>query len=326
MTAAEPATRPGGSAAPRTLVCGSLALDTIMVFPDRFSRHILPEQTHVLSVAFQIGEMRREWGGTAGNIAYNLKALGGAPVVMATLGDDGGAYVDRLRAQDMVTEAVRIVPGTYTGQAFIITDLDDNQITAFHPGAMNESHRNRVSDVSDIALGIVAPDGREGMREHVRDHAAAGIPFIFDPGQGLPLFSGPELLEMIDDADCVTVNDYEARMLCDRTGLALEAIASRVRALVVTLGGEGSRIHADGKTIEIPAVRPSALVDPTGCGDAYRAGLLFGMAHGWSWERAGRLASVLGSIKIASRGGQNHRLSREAVAARYAEHFGESLF
>src|SRR5215472_1364634 len=326
MTAAERPVRRGAASAPRTLVCGSLALDTIMVFPDRFSRHILPEQTHVLSVAFQIGEMRREWGGTAGNIAYNLKALGGAPVVMATLGDDGGAYFDRLRAQGMVTEAVRIVPGTYTGQAFIITDLDDNQITAFHPGAMNESHRNRVSDVSDIALGIVAPDGREGMREHVRDLAAAGIPFIFDPGQGMPLFSGQELIEMIERADCVTVNDYEARMLCDRTGLSLEAIASRVRALVVTLGGEGSRIHADGKTIEIPAVKPSALVDPTGCGDAYRAGLLFGMAHGWPWERAGRLASVLGSIKIASRGGQNHRVSRDVVAARYAEHFGESLF
>jgi adenosine kinase len=326
MTAADPETRPGGAAVPRTLVCGSLAVDTIMVFPDRFSRHILPEQTRVLSVAFQIGEMRREWGGTAGNIAYNLKGLGGEPVVMATLGDDGAAYVERLRAQGMVIEAVRVVPGTYTGQAFIITDLDDNQITAFHPGAMNESHRNRVSDVSDIALGIVAPDGRDGMREHVRDLAAAGIPFIFDPGQGLPLFSGAELLEMIDRADCVTVNDYEARLLCDRTGLALEAIASRVRALVVTLGGEGSRIHADGSVIEIPAVKPSALVDPTGCGDAYRAGLLFGMAHRWPWERTGQLASVLGSIKIASRGGQNHRVSRDVVAARYAEQFGESLF
>jgi adenosine kinase len=325
MTAAESAMR-SGAAAPRTLVCGSLALDTIMVFPDRFARHILPEQTHVLSVAFQIGEMRREWGGTAGNIAYNLKALGGEPVVMATLGDDGASYVDRLRSQGMVTEAVRVVPGTYTGQAFIITDIDDNQITAFHPGAMNESHRNRVSDVSDIALAIVAPDGRDGMREHVRDLAAANIPFIFDPGQGLPLFSGPELIEMIDSADCVAANDYEARMLTERTGLSLEAIAARVQALVITLGGEGSRIHTDGAIIEIPAVKPDALVDPTGCGDAYRAGLLFGMAQGWSWERAGRLASLLGSIKIASRGGQNHRVTRDTVAARYAERFGEPLF
>jgi adenosine kinase len=326
MTAAELTPPPLRAGEPRTLICGSLALDTIMVFPDRFSRHILPEQTRVLSVAFQIGEMRREWGGTAGNIAYNLKALGGEPVVMATLGDDGGSYVDRLRAQGIGTEGVRVVPGTYTGQAFIITDLDDNQITAFHPGAMNESHRNRVSDVGDIALGIVAPDGREGMREHVRDLAAAGIPFIFDPGQGLPLFSGAELLEMIDAADCVTLNDYEGSMLAERTGLPLEAIAKRVRSLVVTLGGEGSRIHADGSVIEIPAVKPAALVDPTGCGDAYRAGLLYGIGHGWSWERAGRLASLLGSIKIASRGGQNHRITREGVAARYAECFGEQPF
>jgi adenosine kinase len=312
--------------APRTLICGSLALDTIMVFPDRFARHILPGETHVLSVAFQIGEMRREWGGTAGNIAYNLKALGGEPVVMATLGDDGGAYIERMRAQGAGTEAVRVVPGTYTAQAFIITDLDDNQITAFHPGAMNESHRNRIGDVDNIALGIVAPDGRQGMLEHARDFAAGGIPFVFDPGQGLPLFSGPELLELIDCADYVAVNDYEGRLLAERTGLTLEAIAKRVQALIVTLGGDGSRIHANGSVIDIPAVKPSALVDPTGCGDAYRAGLLFGIAHGWPWERTGRLASLLGSIKIASRGGQNHRIDRDSVALRYAEAFAEPLF
>jgi len=310
----------------RTLICGSLALDTIMVFPDRFSRHILAGETHVLSVSCQIGEMHREWGGTAGNIAYNLKALGGDPIVMATVGDDGAAYLERLRELDVGTDGVRIVPGTYTGQAFIITDLDDNQITAFHPGAMNESHRNRIGDVQGIALGIVAPDGRDGMREHVRDFAAAGIPFVFDPGQGLPLFSGPELIEMIDSADYVAVNDYEGRMLAERTGLSLEAIAGRVQALIVTLGGEGSRIHSNGRIIEIPPVKPKALVDPTGCGDAYRAGLLFGIAHGWTWERTGRLASLLGSIKIASRGGQNHRIARDAVAALYAESFGESVF
>jgi adenosine kinase len=297
-----------------------------MVFPDRFSRHILPEQTHVLSVAFQIGELRREWGGTAGNIAYNLKALGGEPVVMATLGEDGDAYVERMRGQGIATDAVRIVPGTYTAQAFIITDLDDNQITAFHPGAMNEAHRNRVADAPGIALGIVAPDGRQGMHEHVRDFAAAGIPFVFDPGQGLPLFSGPELIEMIDRADYVAVNDYEASLLAERTGLSLEAIATRVDALIVTRGGEGSRIHTNGSAIDVPAVKPSALVDPTGCGDAYRAGLLFGIAHGWAWERTGRLASLLGSIKIASRGGQNHVIDRDTVAARYATAFGEPLF
>ena len=312
--------------APRTLICGSLALDTIMVFPDRFARHILPGETHVLSVSFQIGEMRREWGGCAGNIAYNLKGLGGEPVVMATVGDDGAGYLERLAAQNVAADGVRVVPGTYTAQAFIITDLDDNQITAFHPGAMNESHRNRVGDVADIALGIVAPDGREGMRSHVREFAAAHVPFIFDPGQGLPLFSGAELIEMVDCAKYVAVNDYEARLLAERTGLSIEAIAARVDALIVTRGGDGSRIYTDGAVLEIPAVRPAALVDPTGCGDAYRAGLLYGIGQRWDWEHTGRLASLLGSMKIASRGGQNHALGRNAVAALYQDRFGQALF
>jgi adenosine kinase len=311
---------------PRILICGSLAIDTIMVFPDRFTRHILPDQTHVLSVAFQIGEMRREWGGCAGNIAYNMKGIGGEPVVMGTVGDDGGSYLERFRDQRIAAEGVRIVPGTYTAQAFIITDLDDNQITAFHPGAMNESHRNRVDDVAGIALGIVAPDGREGMRSHLAQFAEKRIPVVFDPGQGLPLFSGEELLEMIDDADYVAVNDYEARLLCERTGLALEALARRVDALIVTRGGEGSQIHVDGKVLAIPAVKPAALVDPTGCGDAYRAGLLYGIVHRWDWERTGRLASLLGSLKIASRGGQNHALDRDAVATLYEKHFGQPPF
>jgi adenosine kinase len=297
-----------------------------MVFPDRFARHILPDEVHVLSVSFQIGEMRREWGGCAGNIAYNLKALGGEPVVMATVGDDGGAYVERLKRQAVGAEGVRVIPGTYTAQAFIITDLDDNQITAFHPGAMNESHRNRVSDVADIALGIVAPDGREGMRSHVLEFAAAKIPFVFDPGQGLPLFSGAELIEMIDCADYLAVNDYEGRLLAERTGLSLDAMAARVEALIVTLGGEGSRIYAGGSVIEIPPVKATQVVDPTGCGDAYRAGLLYGIGQRWDWERTGRLASLLGALKIASRGGQNHVLSREAIALRYGEHFGQPLF
>ena len=311
---------------PRTLICGSLALDTIMVFPDRFARHILPGEVHVLSVSFQIGEMRREWGGCAGNIAYSLKRLGGEPVVMATVGDDGGAYVERLKAQEIAAEGVRVIPETYTAQAFIITDLDDNQITAFHPGAMNESHRNRVTDVADIALGIVAPDGREGMRAHVREFAAAKIPFVFDPGQGLPLFSGPELIEMIDCADYLALNDYEGRLLAERTGLSLEAMAARVEALIVTLGSEGSRIYADGKILDIAPVKPSRVVDPTGCGDAYRAGLLYGIGQGWDWQRTGRLASLLGSVKIAARGGQNHALSREAIEALYVGCFGQPLF
>jgi adenosine kinase len=310
----------------RTLICGSLAYDTIMVFPDRFARHILPEQVHVLSVSFQIGEMRREWGGCAGNIAYNLAALGGEPVVMATLGDDGAPYRERLATLGIATDGVRAVPGTYTAQAFIITDLDDNQITAFHPGAMNASHENRVGDVERIGLGIVAPDGRDGMRAHVEQFAAARIPFVFDPGQGLPLFAGPELVEMIDAASYVAVNDYEARLLCERTGLALEAIAQRVDALIVTLGADGSRIHADGATLDVPAVAPDALVDPTGCGDAYRAGLLYGIAHDWDWERTGRLAATLGSLKIASRGGQNHAVHRDQIGELHHARFGTYLW
>ena len=312
--------------APRTLVCGSLALDTIMVFPDRFARHILPEQTHVLSVSFLVGEMRREWGGCAGNIAYNLKALGGEPVVMATIGGDDRAYPERLASLGVATDGLRAIEGTYTAQAFIITDLDDNQITAFHPGAMNHAHANRVGDVHDIALGIVAPDGREGMLTHVQQMAAAGIPFIFDPGQGLPLFSGEELIEMITSAKYLAVNDYEARLLCERTGLALPELASRVDALIVTLGGEGSHIYTDGFVLDVPCVAPTALVDPTGCGDAYRAGLLYGIAHGWDWQKTGRLASILGAVKIASRGGQNHVVDRNRLAAIYDETFGGSLW
>ena len=311
---------------PRTLICGSLAVDTITVFPDRFARHILPDQTHVLSVSFQITEMRREWGGCAGNIAYNLKGLGGDPVVMATVGDDGGAYVERLSSFGIATDAVRTVAGTFTAQAYIITDLDDNQITAFHPGAMNQAHMNHVSDVDRIALGIVAPDGRDGMAAHVREFAAARIPFVFDPGQGLPLFSGAELIEMIDCADYVAVNDYEARMLAERTGLSEKEIAARVDAMIVTLGADGSRIHAGGTAFEIPTLTPTKLVDPTGCGDAYRAGLLYGIGQGWDWDRTGRLASLLGSLKIASRGGQNHIVDRDALAAIYHKQYGHHLW
>ncbi len=221
---------------------------------------------------------------------------------------------------------MRAIPDTYTAQAFIITDLDDNQITAFHPGAMNHAHANRVDDVDDIALGIVAPDGREGMRAHVQQMSSAGIPFIFDPGQGLPLFSGDELVEMIDAAKYLAVNDYEVRLLSERTGLSQPDLAARVDALIVTLGADGSRIYTDGFILDIPSVKPEALVDPTGCGDAYRAGLLYGIAHGWDWQRTGRLASIMGSVKIASRGGQNHVVDRERLAARYAECFGGSLW
>jgi adenosine kinase len=307
----------------RTLICGSLAFDTIMVFPDRFARHILPEQTHMLSVAFQISDMRREWGGCAGNIAYNLRGIGGDPVVMGTLGSDGAPYRDRLQELGIATDGVRVIDDAYTAQAFIITDLDDNQITAFHPGAMNLSHRNSVADVPDIGIGIVAPDGKEGMQAHAAQFAARGVPFLSDPGQGLPLFSGEELAQLIEAADYLAVNDYEAKLLSDRTGWSIGELADRVDALVVTLGGEGSIIHADGATYAIAAAPASAIVDPTGCGDAYRAGLLYGIAAGWDWQRTGQLASVMGSIKIACRGGQNHRIDRELVAQRYFDAFGE---
>jgi adenosine kinase len=310
----------------RTLVCGSLAYDTIMVFPDRFSRHILPEQTHVLSVSFQIGEMRREWGGCAGNIAYNLRAIGGEPVVMATLGHDGAPYRERLARLDVAHEGVRTIEDTYTAQAFIITDLDDNQITAFHPGAMNHAHVSRVGEVKDVALGIVAPDGKQGMREHLAQFARAGIRVLFDPGQGLPLFDAAELIEMIGQSTYLALNDYEAKLLAERTGLGIAELAGRVEALIVTLGAEGSVIHAGGDTYSIAPVKPTAVVDPTGCGDAYRAGLLYGIAHGWDWQRTGQLASLLGSIKIASRGGQNHAVNRERVAALYSDAFGGDLW
>ncbi|MFO1281035.1 MAG: carbohydrate kinase family protein [Burkholderiales bacterium] len=301
----------------KTLICGSLAYDTIMVFPDRFGRHILPDQAHMLSVSFTVGEMRREWGGCAGNIAYNLQGIGGEPVVMATIGDDGAAYRERLAALGVGLEGVRHVPGTYTAQAFIITDLDDNQITAFHPGAMTRSHDSRVEDVAGVEWGIVAPDGREGMLQHAAGFRDRGVPYVFDPGQGITLFDGDELMSMIDGAAVVACNDYEGRLLAERTGSTIEAIAARVDALVVTQGGDGSTIHASGDRVRIPAAKARALVDPTGCGDAYRAGLLYGLVHGWDWVRTGRLASTLGALKIGSRGGQNHDVSRETVAALY---------
>lgn len=308
----------------RTLVCGSLAFDTIMVFRDRFSRHILPEQTHMLSVAFQVADMRREWGGCAGNIAYNLRAIGGEPVVMGTLGRDGESYRERLAGLGIASDGVRMIDDAYTAQAFIITDLDDNQITAFHPGAMNASDVCKVADVGDIGIGIVAPDGKAGMQSHAAEFASLGIPFLFDPGQGLPLFSANELAALLEQASYVAVNDYEAKLMSERTGLSIGDVAERVDALIVTQGAEGSVIHAGGDTYVIPAVRAAALVDPTGCGDAYRAGLLYGIAEGWDWQCTGQLASVLGSIKIASRGGQNHPIERDIVAKRYREAFGET--
>ena len=307
------------------LVCGSLAYDTIMVFPDQFRKHILPERIHLLNVSFMVPDMRREFGGTGGNIAYNLKLLGEEPRLMATVGHDFAPYAERLARLGLTTRHVRTLDGQFTAQAFITTDVDDNQITAFHPGAMSDAQVNRIGDANGVRLAIVSPDGRQGMIEHSRDLAAAKIPFIFDPGQGLPMFSGPELLDLIAGARALTVNDYEARIVEEKTGRKVEDIARTIGAVIVTRGGEGSTIHAEGRSIEVPAVAPEALVDPTGCGDAYRAGLLYGMARAWSWERAARLASVMGSIKIARRGGQNHSPTREEIARRLSDAFGEAL-
>ncbi|MGE5466106.1 MAG: carbohydrate kinase family protein [Ignavibacteria bacterium] len=309
----------------KTLICGSLAYDTIMVFHDRFKNHILPEQIHILNVAFLVPDMRREYGGCAGNIAYNLRLLGGDPLIMASIGDDSGPYKQRLQHLELDMRHVREIAGTFTAQAFITTDLDDNQITAFHPGAMNHSHANRIADTQGVKLAIVAPDGRQGMLEHARDLKAAGIPFVFDPGQGLPMFDGPELLDFLKLADYCTVNDYEAKLLAERTGRSIVDLAREVKALIVTLGAAGSEIHADGQRLAIPSVKADDVVDPTGCGDAYRAGLLYGIAQGWPWLKTGRLASLMGAVKIAHRGGQNHKMTRQDIADRFQAAFGEPL-
>jgi adenosine kinase len=310
----------------QTLICGSIAYDTIMVFGDRFKNHILPDKIHILNVAFLVPDLRREFGGCAGNIAYSLRMLGGEPLIMATVGDDYDPYAARLERLGIAQTHIRRVPGTYTAQAFITTDLDDNQITAFHPGAMNHSHLNRVGDARGARLGIVAPDGRDGMLQHAREFAEAGVPFVFDPGQGLPMFDGDELLRFVELADYVTLNDYEAELMQEKTGRSLAELAGMVRALVVTLGASGSEIHARGQRIGIPCVRPEAIVDPTGCGDSYRAGLLYGIAQGMDWETTGRLASLLGSIKIAQRGGQNHHYTRDEIAERYRAAFGSRIW
>ena len=308
----------------RTLICGSMAYDTIMVFQGHFKNQILPEQIHILNVSFLVPDLRREFGGCAGNIAYSLKMLGGDPLVMATVGEDFQPYAYRMEKLRLVQSHVRKVPDTFSAQAFITTDLDDNQITAFHPGAMNFSHQNHISDARDVGLGIVAPDGREGMLQHAREFHEAGIPFIFDPGQGLPMFNGDELLNFIGQADYVAANDYEAKMLQERTGKSIEELSRLVKALVVTQGAQGSLVFVKGKPEAIPAVKPEQIVDPTGCGDAYRAGLLYGIAGDMDWPTTGRLASLVGSIKIAQRGAQNHQFSRDEISQRFREAFGRT--
>jgi adenosine kinase len=309
----------------RILLLGSIAYDNIMVFEGRFREHILPDQIHMLNVAFLVPDLRREYGGCAANIAYNLAMLGGEPVIMATVGQDAEAYFRRLAALGIARTHVREVADTFTAQAFITTDLDDNQITAFHPGAMSHSHLNHVAEAQDVGLAIIAPDGREGMLQHAQELKEANIPFVFDPGQGLPMFSGKELLDFVKLASYVAVNSYEGKMLEERTEKSLQELAGMVRALIVTHGGEGSHIYTGGQRLDIPCVKVEDIVDPTGCGDAYRAGLLYGLARGMEWRATGQLASLMGALKIGSRGGQNHRASRAQIEALYAKHFGTAL-
>lgn len=305
-----------------SLICGSLAFDTIMSFDGRFSEAILADQLHKVNVAFLVPGLRREFGGCAGNIAYNLKLLGGDPLIMATIGQDGAPYLERLNALGISQRAIRTIDNSYTAQAFITTDADNNQITAFHPGAMWQSHQNNVADCGPVKFAIVAPDGRDGMLKHAKDCFERDVPFIFDPGQGLPMFNGEELKHFIELATYVAVNDYEAELLMERTGWSLEEISHHVTALVVTRGELGADIFNKGERIGIACVAARQVVDPTGCGDAFRAGMLFGLSNGMDWPTIGRLASLMGSIKIAHQGGQNHSPSAAEIQDAFKAAFG----
>lgn len=296
------------------LICGSLAFDTITTFPGRFAQQILPEQVHILNVSFLVPTLRREFGGCAGNIAYTLQQLGGTPRVMATVGADGADYLTRLKGWGLATDLIRTIEDSYTAQAIIITDQDNNQITAFHPGAMQSAHQTAVPSGTDIAIGIVAPDGRDAMIQHAEQMAAAGIPFIFDPGQGLPMFDGDDLRRFVDQASWIAVNDYEGRMLCDRLGTDLANLSrSHLKGVIVTLGAEGCELWIQGERRHVPGVAATEVLDPTGCGDAFRGALLHGLECGWPLERCVELGNRVGAIKIACRGGQNHRLDLQAL-------------
>ena len=297
-----------------TLICGSLAFDTIMSFEGRFAEQILPDQLHILNVSFLVPSLRRDFGGCAGNIAYAMRQLGGTPLPVATLGNDGSDYLARLRQLDISTEFVRTIDDTYTAQAMIMTDRDNNQITAFHPGAMMQAHRTRIAAHDGVRLGIISPDGRDAMLQHAEQFRAAGIPFVFDPGQGLPMFNGDELAHFVELATWVTVNDYEGRMLCDRMGIELDELSRRVQGLVVTLGGEGCDIWEAGVRTRVPPVQAASVVDPTGCGDAWRGALLHGLEQGWPLARCAALGNRLGALKIASRGPQNYQADGAVLA------------
>ena len=307
------------------LICGSFAYDTIMVFQDQFKNHILPDKVHILNVAFHVPELRREFGGCAANIAFNLTLLGGDPIPMGAVGKDFTPYAEWMDQHGISRKHVKQIDSAYTAQAFITTDQDDNQITAFHPGAMDFAHKVKVADAKGVSMGIVSPDGRQGMIEHATQFVEAGIPFIFDPGQSMPLYDGDDFKNFIKQATWVCVNDYESQVLQDRTGWSPHEIAEQVEALIVTRGGEGSHIYLPGKRIDIPAAKTSALVDPTGCGDAYRGGLLYGMLNKLDWEVTGRIAAVMGAIKIETHGTQNHKFTKTEFEQRYQDSFNETL-
>jgi adenosine kinase len=307
------------------LICGSLAFDKIMKFEGRFGDTLLADQLHKVNVSFLVPTLRTEFGGCAGNIAYNLKMLGGDPLIMGVMGQDSGPYLERLRRFGIGVKNIRVKTDSYTAQCFVTADADNNQINAFHPGAMSYSQENSVADAGPVGIAIVSPDGHEGMLKHARDCHLRGIPLMFDPGQQLPMFNGEQLIDFIDKATYVTCNDYEIEMLMDRTGLTMEDIASRVTALIVTRGENGSEIYADGKRIDIPAVKAEFVQDPTGCGDAYRAGLLFGITNEMDWEKTGRLASLLGALKIAHQGPQNHIFTPALIAEKFEAAFGTKL-
>ncbi len=307
------------------LICGSFAFDNIMVFPDRFKNHILPDKVHMLNVSFMVPDMRREFGGCAGNIAYNLQLLGEKPVAMGTVGTDFEPYAHWLDQNDISRTHIREISNSFTAQAFITTDIDDNQITAFHPGAMQFAHENKITDAKDITLGIISPDGRDGMIEHAKQFADAGTPFIFDPGQGMPMFDGDDLKTFIDQATWVTVNDYEWQLMQDRTGYSEKDIVSQLEALIVTRGGEGSNIYTKSETINVPAAKPNAIKDPTGCGDAYRAGLLYGLLNKLDWQTTGQIASLIGAIKISHAGTQNHRFTLDQFKQQYQDNFNATF-
>ena len=307
------------------LICGSLAYDTIMVFPDQFKNHILPDKVHILNVSFLVPRMRREFGGCAGNIAYNLKLLGGEPIPMATVGADFGPYRAWFEEQEINLDHIKVIDELFTPQAFITTDHDNNQITAFHPGAMARSHENHVKDVPGVSLGLVGPDGRDGILQNAVEFGEMGVPFIFDPGQAMPLFNGQELRVFIDQADYVVVNDYESNLLQERTGWSDREIVQRVKAYIVTQGPRGALVHTPGQSYEVPPAHERRVVDPTGCGDAFRAGLIHGIQNGYDWLTIGRMGNLMGALKVEHPGTQNQRFDFDEFNEQFKQQFGYAL-